>query len=134
VRYLPSPLDTPPVQRHDPVTGKPAYRKSDPDEDLCTLAFKVVVQEDRKLVYIRIYSGSLKVGKDVYNVNLQKKEKISKVYKIHASHKDRVEQARTGEIVGIVGLKETSTGHTLTRISRFSWSRSNSTSPSSRWP
>jgi elongation factor G len=115
VRYLPSPLDIPPIQGRDPVTGEPAYRKSDPDEDLCALAFKVVVQEGRKLVYIRIYSGSLKVGEDIYNVNLQKKEKVSRVYKIHASHKDRVEQARTAEIVGIVGLKETSTGHTLTK-------------------
>jgi elongation factor G len=115
VRYLPSPLDIPPIQGHDPVTGEPAYRKSDPGEDLCALAFKVVVQEGRKLVYIRIYSGSLKVGEDIYNVNLQKKEKVSRVYKIHASHKDRVEQARTAEIVGIVGLKETSTGHTLTK-------------------
>ena len=114
VAYLPSPLDVPPAEGRDPATGGPAFRAADPDEDLCALAFKVVVAEGRKLVYIRIYSGSLKVGDDVYNVNLQKKEKVSRVYKIHANRRDRVSEARAGDIVGIVGLKETSTGHTLT--------------------
>ena len=115
VWYLPSPLDVPPTEGHDPATGEKAYREADPDEDLCAFAFKVVVTEGRKLVYVRIYSGSLKVGDDVYNVNLQKKEKVSRVYKIHANHRDRMDEARTGDIVGIVGLKETSTGHTLTK-------------------
>ncbi len=115
VWYLPSPLDVPPTEGHDPVTGEIAFREADPDEDLCGLAFKVVVTEGRKLVYVRIYSGSLKVGDDIYNVNLQKKEKVSRVYKIHANHRDRMDEARTGDIVGIVGLKETSTGHTLTK-------------------
>ena len=115
VWYLPSPLDVPPTEGRDPVTGEKAYREADPDEDLCALAFKVVVTEGRKLVYIRIYSGSLKVGDDIYNVNLQKKEKVSRVYKIHANHRERMDEARTGDIVGIVGLKETSTGHTLTK-------------------
>ncbi|HME45145.1 MAG TPA: EF-Tu/IF-2/RF-3 family GTPase, partial [Syntrophorhabdales bacterium] len=110
-----SPLDLPPTEGHDPVTGEKVYREADPDEDLCALAFKVVVTEGRKLVYIRIYSGSLKVGDDIYNVNLQKKEKVSRVYKIHANHRDRMDEARTGDIVGIVGLKESSTGHTLTK-------------------
>jgi elongation factor G len=115
VLYLPSPLDVPPAEGHDPVTGELVYRQADPDEDLCALAFKVVVAEGRKLVYVRIYSGSLKVGDDVYNVNLKKKEKVSRVYKIHANRRDRASEARTGDIVGIVGLKETSTGHTLTK-------------------
>jgi elongation factor G len=57
----------------------------------------------------------LKVGEDVYNVNIRKREKISRIYRIHANHKDRIEEARAGAIVGIVGLKETSTGQTLTK-------------------
>jgi len=115
VRYLPSPLDVPPVHGKNPETGEIETRQTSSDEDLAALAFKVVMEEGRKLTYIRIYSGEIKVGEDVFNVNLGKKEKISRIYKIHANHKDRVNEARTGAIVGIVGLKETSTGHTLTK-------------------
>ena len=73
------------------------------------------MEEGRKLVYIRLYSGKLAVGEEIYNVNLARKEKISRIYKIHANHKERVEEALTGSIVGVVGLKDTSTGHTLVR-------------------
>ena len=115
IRYLPSPLEVPPVEGKNPETGELETRESSSFEDLSALAFKVVMEEGRKLTYIRIYSGELKVGEDVLNVNLGKKEKISRIYKIHANHKERVELAKTGAIVGIVGLKETSTGHTLTK-------------------
>ncbi len=115
VRYLPSPLDVPPVTGENPKTHELEERKAKDDEDLAALAFKIVMEEGRKLTYIRIYSGSIKVGGDVYNVNLEKKEKISRIYKMHANHKDRIEEARCGAIVGIVGLKDTSTGHTLTQ-------------------
>jgi len=115
VRYLPSPLDVPPVTGENPQTKELEERQASDDEDLAALAFKIVMEEGRKLTYIRIYSGSIKVGGEVYNVNLGKKEKISRIYKMHANHKDRVEEARAGAIVGIVGLKETSTGHTLTQ-------------------
>jgi len=74
-----------------------------------------VLDEGRKLTYIRIYSGVIKVGDEVYNVNLGKKEKISRIFRMHANHRDRIEESRTGAIVGIVGLKETTTGQTLTK-------------------
>lgn len=115
VRYLPSPLDVPPVEGHNPETGEIDHREPRIDEDFCALAFKVLMEEGRKLVYVRVYSGKISVGDDVYNVNLGKKEKISRIYKIHANHKERIEEALIGSIVGMVGLKETSTGHTLTR-------------------
>ncbi|MCX5813387.1 MAG: elongation factor G [Proteobacteria bacterium] len=115
IRYLPSPLDVPPIQGKNPETGELETRQVRSDEDLSALAFKVVMEEGRKLTYIRIYSGEIKVGEDVFNVNIGKKEKISRIYKIHANHKDRVNEAKAGAIVGIVGLKETSTGHTLTK-------------------
>jgi elongation factor G len=115
VRYLPSPLDVPPVEGSNPETEEAEHREPRNDEDLCALAFKVVMEEGRKLVYIRIYSGTLNVGEEILNVNLGKKEKVSRIYKIHANHKDREEEARTGAIVGVVGLKETSTGHTLVK-------------------
>jgi elongation factor G len=115
VRYLPSPVDVPPVQGKNPQTGVLEYREARDDEDLTALAFKVVMDEGRKLTYIRIYSGVLNVGDEVYNVNIGKKEKISRIFRMHAKHRERIEGARTGAIVGIIGLKETSTGHTLTK-------------------
>jgi elongation factor G len=115
VKYLPSPLDVPPVQGTNPQTGQMEQREVRDDEDLTALAFKIVLDEGRKLTYIRIYSGTMKVGDEVYNVNLGKKEKISRIFRMHANHRDRIEEARTGAIVGIVGLKETTTGQTLTK-------------------
>jgi elongation factor G len=115
VRYLPSPLDVPPVEGHNPETGEIERREPRVDDDFSALAFKVLMEEGRKLVYVRVYSGRTSVGDDLYNANLGKKEKISRIYKIHANHKERVEEALVGSIVGMVGLKETSTGHTLTR-------------------
>ncbi|MGD0230294.1 MAG: elongation factor G [Syntrophorhabdales bacterium] len=115
IHYLPSPLDVPPVEGVNPATGDVERREARPDEDLCALAFKVIMEEGRKLVYIRVYSGTLAVGEEVLNVNLQKKEKVSRIYKIHANHKDRIDDATVGAIVGVVGLKGTSTGHTLVR-------------------
>lgn len=115
VSYLPSPLDVPPVTGENPETGEPEERKTSIEEDFAALAFKIVIEEGRKLTYIRIYAGKLKVGEEIYNVNLGKKEKVSRIYRIHANHKDRIEETQAGAIVGIVGLKETSTGHTLTK-------------------
>jgi len=115
VHYLPSPVDIPPVRGKNPQTGEWEERESRNDEDLAALAFKVVMDEGRKLTYIRIYSGEIRVGDEVYNVNLNKKEKISRIYRIHANQKERINEAKTGAIVGIVGLKETTTGHTLTK-------------------
>lgn len=116
ISYLPSPLDVPPVTGENPETGDLEERKTSVDEDFAALAFKILIEEGRKLTYTRIYSGKLKVGEEVYNVNLGKKEKVSRIYKIHANHKDRIEETQAGAIVGIVGLKETSTGHTLTKL------------------
>ncbi len=115
VSYLPSPLDVPPVKGKNPETQEDESRETNNSEDLAALAFKVVMDEGRKLVYIRIYSGEIKVGEDIFNVNLNKREKISRIYKIHANHRERINEAGAGAIVGIVGLKETSTGHTLTK-------------------
>jgi elongation factor G len=115
VRYLPSPLEVPPVQGTNPQTREIEQRAARDDEDLTALAFKIVMDEGRKLTYIRIYSGTMKVGDEVYNVNLGKKEKVSRIFQMHANHRDRIEEARTGAIVGIVGLKETTTGQTLTK-------------------
>ena len=113
VDYLPSPLDVPPVAGTHPVTGETETRKVSDDQPLTALAFKVMMDQGRKLVYIRIYSGVLKVGMDVYNPRLKRSEKISRIFQMHANQRTRVEEAKTGEIVAIMGLKETTTGDTL---------------------
>ena len=113
VDYLPSPLDVPPVEGKDPVTGERARRMAKDEEPFTALAFKVMMDEGRKLVYIRVYSGVLKLGKEVYNPRLKKGEKISRIFMMHANQRSRVEEAKTGEIVAVMGLKETTTGDTL---------------------
>jgi elongation factor G len=118
VAYLPSPLEVPSVKGTNPATGKLEERKSDDDFSLAALAFKVQMDEGRKLVYIRIYSGVFKVGMEIYNPRLKKGEKISRIFQMHAHQRTRVEEAKTGEIVAVMGLKETTTGDTLCDRSR----------------
>jgi elongation factor G len=113
VDYLPSPLDIPPIEGTNPVTGEREKRMAKDEESFTALAFKVMVDEGRKLIYIRIYSGVLKVGAEVYNTRLKKSEKISRIFQMHAHQRTRVEEAKAGEIVAVMGLKETTTGDTL---------------------
>jgi len=113
VDYLPSPLDVPPVEGTDPVRGGGTKRTAKEEEPFTALAFKVVMDQGRKLTYIRIYSGVLKVGKEIYNPRLKKGERISRIFQMHANQRTRVEEAKAGEIVAVMGLKETTTGDTL---------------------
>jgi elongation factor G len=113
VDYLPSPLDIPPVKGTNPVTGEREIRMAQDEESFAALAFKVMMDEGRKLVYVRIYSGVLKVGTEVYNPRLKKGEKISRIFQMHAHQRTRVEEAKAGELVAVMGLKETTTGDTL---------------------
>ncbi|CEO90146.1 MAG TPA: elongation factor G [Syntrophaceticus sp.] len=112
--YMPSPLEVPPVEGKDPETDDLIYRKVDDHEPLAALAFKV--QTDSyvgKLVFLRIYSGSLKTGDIVYNATKGKKERIGRLLKMHANHRQDIQEAFAGEIVAAVGLKETATGDSL---------------------
>ncbi len=118
VDYLPSPLDIPPVEGTNPGTGEREIRMAKDEESFTALSFKVMMDEGRKLVYIRIYSGVLKVGKEVYNPRLKQGEKISRIFQMHAHQRTRVEEAKAGEIVAVMGLKETTTGDTLCDQSR----------------
>jgi len=113
VDYLPSPLDVPPVEGTDPVTGERATRMAKDEESFTALAFKVIMDQGRKLVYLRIYSGALKVGEEVYNPRLKRDERISRIFQMHANQRTRVEEAKAGEIVAVMGLKDTTTGDTL---------------------
>jgi elongation factor G len=113
VDYLPSPLEIPAVEGTNPVTGEREVRMTKDEESFTALAFKVMIDEGRKLIYLRIYSGILKVGAEVYNPRLKRGEKISRIFQMHAHQRTRVAEAKTGEIVAVMGLKETTTGDSL---------------------
>ena len=113
VSFLPSPADIPPIRGTHPETGEsvdcPPVKKA----PLAALIFKVSMAEGRKLSYVRVYSGSLKVGSEVYNPSRNKKEKLARILKMHANKRERVEEVGPGAIVGVIGLKESSTGESL---------------------
>ncbi|MCF8032756.1 MAG: elongation factor G [Desulfarculaceae bacterium] len=113
VEFLPSPLDVPAIEGVDPVSGEVERRKADNAAPLSALAFKVQMDQGRKLVYVRVYSGTLKAGAEVYNVAKEKNEKVARILRMHANKRERLDQAQAGEIVGVMGLKNTSTGDTL---------------------
>lgn len=114
VKYLPSPLDIAAVKGTNPVTGEESMRRASIDEPLCALAFKVASDPYvGKLTYFRIYSGSLKSGGQVYNSRKGQRERITKILRMHANHREEIDQAFAGEIVAGVGLKDTITGDTL---------------------
>jgi elongation factor G len=113
VDYLPSPLDIPPVQGTNPRTDHAEERASSDDESFCGLAFKIMMDQGRKLTYTRIYSGVLKTGSEAYNPRLRAKERVARIFLMHANHRERLEEARAGDIVALMGLKQTTTGDTL---------------------
>jgi elongation factor G len=113
VQFLPSPLDVPAITGADPESDKAIVCKPEEKAPLAALIFKVSMMEGRKLSYVRVYSGKLKAGSDVYNPSRKKKEKLSRILKMHANKRERVDSVGPGAIVGIVGLKDSSTGETL---------------------
>ncbi|MGA2332625.1 MAG: elongation factor G [Syntrophales bacterium] len=118
VHFLPSPDDIPPVRGFNPVTKKEEVRYSRDDEPLAALAFKIRQDEGRKLTYLRVYSGLIKVGDAVYNASSGKKEKIARLLKMHANKRERIESCGAGDIVAVLGLKDTTTGNTICDESR----------------
>ena len=113
VNFLPSPDDIPPVRGFNPVTKKKEVRHSREDEPLAALAFKIRQDEGRKLTYLRVYSGLIKVGDAVYNASIGKREKIARLLKMHANKRERIERCGAGDIVAVLGLKDTTTGNTI---------------------
>ena len=112
--YLPSPVDIPPVEGTMPDTGEKIVRYSSPDEPLSVLAFKVMIDPYvGKLVFVRIYSGTLKAGSYVYNATKNRKERVGRILRMHASQREEIQEASAGDIVALVGLKFTATGDTL---------------------
>lgn len=114
VDYMPSPLDIPPVSGIIPGTEEPAERKADDNEPFSALAFKIMADPFvGKLAFFRVYSGTLEAGTYVFNSTKGKKERVGRILRMHANHREEVQTAYTGDIGAIVGLKDTTTGDTL---------------------
>ena len=114
VEYLPSPADVPPVSGINPKTGERETRPPENDKPLAALAFKVVTDPHvGRLVYMRVYSGTLKVGETIYNATKQITERISKLVLLHADQRELIDEAFAGEIVAVVGVRGTSTGDSV---------------------
>jgi elongation factor G len=116
VDYLPSPVDIPAVQGH--AVGDETeviHRNPDPSEPFAALAFKIMSDQHLgKLTYIRVYSGTLESGSSVLNSTKGRKERIGKIYQMHANKREERPSAVAGQIVAVMGLKDTTTGDTLT--------------------
>ena len=118
VDYLPSPLDVPPVTGLVPGDGE-VVRDTADDEPFAALAFKVAVDPYvGKLTYFRVYSGVLKAGSYVLNVNKQRRERVSRILQMHANHREDCSEIYAGELAAAVGLKFTGTGDTLSTVDK----------------
>ena len=115
VDYLPSPLDVPSIEAHDPKDEeKIIERHADREEPFAALAFKVVSHPFfGRLTYIRVYSGHLDSGSAVVNSTKGKKERVGKIFQMHANKENPVESVTAGHIYAVIGLKDTTTGDTL---------------------
>lgn len=113
VDFLPSPVDVPPTKGIDPKTEEEIVRHSTDDEPLAMLAFKIIEDPYGVLTFARVYSGVLSKGSTVLNSTREKRERIGRMVQMHADTREDVEEARAGDIVAFVGLKDTRTGDTL---------------------
>jgi elongation factor G len=120
VKYLPSPLDVDAIVGHAVNNEEEAItRKPSDDEPFSGLAFKIASDPHLgKLIYVRVYSGKLEAGSTVVNSVNGKKERIGKVYQMHANKREEIASVGAGQIVAVMGLKDTKTGHTLSDSSK----------------
>lgn len=113
VRFLPSPADIPPIKGMHPETGETIECLPVNSAPLAALIFKVSMTEGRKLSFVRIYSGKINAKEEVYNPFRKINEKLTRILRMHANKRERIDVAGPGSIVGIIGLKKSSTGETL---------------------
>jgi len=112
--YLPSPLDIPSVKGIDPKTEKEILRKTSAEEPLAALVFKIVSDPYvGRMAYFRIYSGKISKGMMAYNVSTGKKERIGRLIRVYADHREDVEEISAGDIGAVLGMKNVSTGDTI---------------------
>ncbi|HIC96610.1 TPA: elongation factor G [Candidatus Bipolaricaulota bacterium] len=114
VDYLPSPLDVGPIRGAHPDTGREEMRYPSDESPFSGLAFKVMTDPYvGRLVYFRVYSGTLKAGSHIYNATRRKKERVGRLLRMHANKQEEVAEVQTGDIVASVGLRHTTTGDTI---------------------
>lgn len=119
VDYLPSPLDVPPISATDPRNEEKVLRGASDEEPFSALAFKTVFDPFMgRLVYLRVYSGRIRAGAQVLNSSIDKKERLGKLYVMHANRREEIDHTETGSIVASLGLKMTSTGDTVCEPAR----------------
>ena len=111
--FLPAPTEVPPIAGVDPTTSQPTSRPPEDSAPFCALAFKVAMDEGRKTVFLRIYSGVLKPGDEVQNARTRRNEKVARLFSVHANRRERIERAGAGTIVVAMGLKDAGTGDTI---------------------
>jgi elongation factor G len=118
VDYLPSPLEVPPIKGVDPKTDSETVRHSSDDEPLSMLAFKLMDDPYGILTFARIYSGKLEKGKTVLNSTRGRTDRIGRMVLMHANSREEISEAYAGDIVALVGLKDTRTGDTLCDVAK----------------
>jgi elongation factor G len=111
--YLPCPLDVEKTEGTDPATGETVVRHPDPSEPLAALAFKTVADKNGDLCFVRIYSGTLNQGDQVWNPVCRRKERVGRLVIMHADEREAVDSIVAGQIGAVVGFKDTHTGDTL---------------------
>ncbi len=117
VDYLPSPIDIPPVRCIDPKTEQETIRETRDDEKFSALAFKIATDPFvGQLTFFRVYSGTVKAGSYVLNSTKNEKERIGRILRMHANHREEIEELTAGDIGALVGMKATTTGDTLCDI------------------
>jgi elongation factor G len=118
VDYLPSPVDVPPIKGIDPRTDAEVVRRSSDEEPLSMLAFKIMDDPYGILTFARIYSGRLNKGSTVLNSTRGKTDRIGRMVLMHANSREEISEAYAGDIVALVGLKDTRTGDTLCDVAK----------------
>ena len=111
--YLPSPEDVPPARAHNPADGTDMTIPCATTAPLAGLVFKVMMDGGRKLALVRLYAGKLREGDSCRNVTRATDERISRLYRLHADHREQLEEAGAGDIVAVIGLRSAHTGDTI---------------------
>jgi elongation factor G len=111
--YLPSPADIPAIVGVDPRSGAVVERHSSTQEPITALAFKIALDQGRRLTYMRLYAGSLEPGALVYNSRTGTQERVARLLRMYANKRERLDRGSAGDIVAVTGLKDTVTGDTL---------------------
>ena len=113
--YLPSPVDVPPVEGLDPKKKEPftIQRPPDPDAPFCGLVFKILAEKHGDIAFLRVYSGTLKAGSRAWNPERQRKENIAQLWHVQADRREQVASCSAGDIIGVIGPRQSVTGDTL---------------------